>query len=152
MKKIIILLFVCLGFAKAKAQTFHSYADTANYLIHEIENKKSLYVGQPLSTILDSLKIQPAYVITGATQQKTDFGKSIAIFFNREREFGKTHYIILHFDPVPAYAQLFPVFFPAAGGLGSLNDIIPVYKTLIVKDVVVKDYTSDEPKNPDVHY
>ncbi len=152
MKKIIILLFVCLGFVKAKAQTFHSYADTANYLIHEIENKKSLYVGQPLSVLLDSLKIQPADVINAGGQQKTTFGKTIIIYFNYERDFSKKHSIILDFDTVPDYAQLFPVFFPAAGGGGSLNDIIPVYKTLIVKDVVVKDYTSDEPKNPDVHY
>ncbi len=116
MKKIIILLFICLGFAKAKAQTFHSYADTANYLIHEIENKKSLYIGQPLSVLLNSLKIKPVDVITGAVQQKSDFGKSIRIYFNYERDFSKKHIIILHFDTVPDYTQLFLLFFPAAGG------------------------------------
>ncbi len=152
MKKIIILLFICLGFAKAKAQTFHSYADTANYLIHEIENKKSLYVGQPLSVLLSSLKIQPVYVLTGASQQKTDFGKVILLYLNHEREFQKTHTIIVVFDTVPDYAQLLPVFFPAAGGRGSLQDIVAVYQTLTVKDVQVKDYTNDEPVNPDVHY
>jgi hypothetical protein len=152
MKKIIILLSICLGFAKAQAQTFNNYADTANYLIHQIGNKKSLYVGKPLSVLLDSLKIQPVDATAGSGYLKSDFGKSVTFDFNIERPFVKAHFIIVDFETVPAYDQLFPVFFPPTGGLGSLQSIINIYKTLIIKDVVIKDYTEDEPVNPGVHY
>ncbi|WP_234461997.1 hypothetical protein, partial [Pedobacter segetis] len=59
------LLFVTVSYTNVKAQDLHSYADTANYLIHQIENKKNLYVGQPLSVLLDSLKIDPVDALAG---------------------------------------------------------------------------------------
>ena len=154
MKKITILLFICFGFAKAQAQTSTKYADTANYLIHQIENKKNVFVGKPLSVLLDSLKINPVDALNGSSTYKyqTDFGKTILLNFNHEREFSKSHIIKVDFNNVPSYSKLFPVFYPAAGGVGSIESIIDVYKTLIVKDVLVKDYTNDEPINPDVHY
>lgn len=150
MKKIIIIIVVCFGFTKLQGQTFIKYADTANYLIHEIENKKNLFVNQPLSVLLDSLKIQPVDAIAGA-RLKADFGKRIRFYFNHEQNFNKKHFIIVKFDTVPNYDQLFPVFYPAVGR-ASVQSIIAVYNTLIVKDVLVKDYMEDEPVNSDIHY
>jgi hypothetical protein len=147
MKKTVLLLLICFGFAKVKAQTFNNYADTANYLIHEIENKKSLFVNKPLSVLLDSLKIPPVHAIASGVDP-SGFGKRVRFFLNLHREFNKTHFMIVKFQAVPAYAQLFPVFYPAVGQLGTIQRIIAVYNTLIVTDVLVKDYTNDEPVNP----
>ncbi|MBK0384452.1 hypothetical protein I5M32_15915 [Pedobacter sp. SD-b] len=152
MKKLIILLFVTVSYTNVKAQDLHSYADTANYLIHQIENKKNLYVGQPLSVLLDSLKIDPVRSIAGAGMRKEDFGKDLRLYFNWERDFERKHFIIIEFNSVPEYTTLFPVFYPAIGQGGTLQSILLVYRPLIVKDVFVKDYTNDEPVNPDVHY
>ncbi|MBK0384548.1 hypothetical protein I5M32_16430 [Pedobacter sp. SD-b] len=152
MKKLIILLFVTASYTNVKAQDLHSYADTANYLIHQIENKKNLYVGQPLSVLLDSLKIDPVRSIPGAGMRKEDFGKDLRLYFNWERDFERKHFIIIEFNSVPEYTTLYPVFFPTIGQVGSLQSILSVYRPLIVKDVLVKDYTDDEPVNPDVHY
>jgi len=152
MKKSIILLLICLSFAKVKAQTFTNYADTANYLIHEIENKKSLFVNKPLSVLLDSLKMQPVHAIGSGLQGKTNFGKSVSFCFNLQRSVDKQHFIIVDFDSVPPYAQLFPVFYPAVGQLGTIQSIIAVYNTLIVTNVLVKDYTNDEPVKTGIQY
>jgi len=152
MKTSIIILLTCLSFAKVKAQTFNNYADTANYLIHEIENKKTLFVNKPLSVLLDSLKMQPVHAIGNGLQRKTNFGKTVSFYFNLERAFDKKHFITVDFDSVPPYAQLFPVFYPAVGQLGSITSIIAIYNTLIVKDVGVKHYSDDEPVNPAIQY
>ncbi|WP_200588287.1 hypothetical protein [Pedobacter segetis] len=133
------------------AQDLHSYADTANYLIHQIENKKSLFVSQPLSVMMDSLKISPVEAITAA-MRKEDFGKELGLYFNWQDNFNRKHFIVVLFDSVPPYTTLFPVFYPAIGQGGSLQSILSVYRPLIIKDVLVKDYTDDEPVNPDVHY
>lgn len=151
MKKIILLLIICLGLSKVKAQTFYNYADTANYLIHQIEDKKSLYVGKPLSILLDSLKINPVRSYT-AVVPKDNFGKKLYFEFNYERAFQKSHFIIVKFDTVPGYTQLFPLFFPTQGQEGTVQSIISTYNSFIIKDILVKDYTNDEPVNPNVHY
>ena len=152
MKKIIILLLFSFCLNKVKAQTFSNYADTANYLIHKIENKKTLFVGKPLSVLLDSLKIQPVDAYSGNSTSKGDaFGKRIFFEFNHKKKFEKSHFIIVHFVNPPVYTQAFPLFFPTVGR-GSLQNIIGVYNSLVVQDVQVKDYKDDEPVNPGVHY
>ncbi|MBK0384547.1 hypothetical protein I5M32_16425 [Pedobacter sp. SD-b] len=83
---------------------------------------------------------------------KEDFGKDLRLEFNLERNFNKAHFIVVEFNSVPPYNTLYPVFFPTIGQVGSLQSILSVYRSLIIKDVLVKDYTDDEPVNPDVHY
>jgi len=151
MKKTIILSIWAFGLAQVQAQTFATYADSANYLIHEIEAKKSLYVNKPFSVLLDSLKIQPVAVIEG-TVKKADFGKCLRFYFNYEREFNKKHFITIDFDSVPPYPTLFPIFYPPGGADEDFNQILNIYRQLIVKDVSVKLYDQDEPRNPAVIY
>ena len=56
MKKIIILLFIALfAITKSNAQTT-AVTDTLAYL-KSIEANKALYIGQPFSVLMDSLKI-----------------------------------------------------------------------------------------------
>ncbi|MBK0384451.1 hypothetical protein I5M32_15910 [Pedobacter sp. SD-b] len=152
MKKLILLVLILISFINVKAQDLHSYADTANYLIHQIENKKNLYVGQPLSVLLDSLKINPVKVIPEGGIREEDLGKDLRLEFNLERNFNKAHFIVVEFNSVPPYTTLFPVFYPGIGQQRSLQSVFSVYRPLIIKDVLVKDYNDDEPINPDVHY
>ncbi|MBK0384446.1 hypothetical protein I5M32_15885, partial [Pedobacter sp. SD-b] len=126
MKKLIILLFVTASYTNVKAQDLHSYADTANYLIHQIENKKNLYVGQPLSVLLDSIRVNPVDALAGGGV-KEDFGKKLRLYFNWEYDFNRKHFIIIKFDSVPSYNTLYPVFFPTIGQVGSLQSILSVY-------------------------
>jgi hypothetical protein len=151
MKKLIILIIISFGFGKLKAQTFSTYADTANYLIHEIEYKKSLFVNKPFSVLLDSLKIQPVHAANGILE-RSNFGKSVGFYFNLERAFDKKHFITVDFDSVPAYAQLFPEFYPAVGQLGTIQSVVNIYYNLIVKNVGVKRYTDDEPVKTGIQY
>jgi len=151
MKKTIILSILAFGLAQVQAQTFATYADSANYLIHEIEAKKSLYINKTFSVLLDSLKIQPVTVIECMAKQ-ADFGKTLRFYFNYERDFEKTHFITVDFDSVPPYTTLYPVFHPGGGADANLNQVFDIYRLLIVKDVSVKLYDQDEPRNPAVIY
>jgi hypothetical protein len=150
MKTILIAAFVMMT-AVGKSQSFTTYADSANYLIHEIKANKSLYVNRPFSILLDSLKIQPVAVIEG-TVKKADFGKCLRFYFNYEREFNKKHFITIDFDSVPPYEVLRPIFYPPGGANEDFNQILNIYRQLIVKDVSVKLYDQDEPRNPAVIY
>jgi len=151
MKKTIILSILAFGLAQVQAQTFTTYADSANYLIHEIEAKKSLYVNKPFSVLLDSLKIKPVAVTEG-TVKKADFGKRLNFDFNYQRDFNKSHFIIVYFDSVPPYPTLFPIFYPPGGADEDFAQILNIYRPLIIKDILVKDYDQDEPRNPAVIY
>jgi len=151
MKKTIILSILAFGLAQVQAQTFTTYADSANYLIHEIEAKKTLYINKTFSVLLDSLKIQPIGV-TEATIKTDDFGKRLIFHFNFERDFNKTHFATITFDSVPPYNVLRPIFYPPGGANEDFNQILNIYRLLIVKDVSVKLYDQDEPRNPAVIY
>jgi hypothetical protein len=145
MKTVFILVaFVLLGLA-SKSQTLNSYADTSNYLINEIGAKKNLYIGKPFSVLFDSLKITPTYIVNRSTEKK-GFGKDLRFEFNMEREFSKAHFIIVKFVDVPVYDTLFPILYPGVGVARDHNLVINTYKPLIVKDIIIKDYSNDDPE------
>lgn len=151
MKKIIIIALILLASIKVNAQTFTTYADTANYLISQIENKKSQYIGKPFSVLYDSVKIKPVFAIAEYTIKKEDFGKVLRLYFNYLfRDFSKTHILIISFNNCPPYNNLHPLLFPGADESMNMFAIINLYKSLIVKDIIVKDYQQDDPVNPHI--
>jgi hypothetical protein len=144
-------MFVLLASIKINAQTFTTYADTANYLISQIENKKSQYIGKSFSVVYDSLKIKPVFAIAEYTSKKEDFGKVLRLYFNYlYRDFSKTHIFIVTFDSCPPYNTLHSLLFPTANQPFDMSAVINLYKPLIIKDIVLKDYQQDDPVNPDV--
>ena len=150
MKKIILIIILLVGSKGLSAQSYMNlttYQDTANYLIHEVEMKKNLFKNKPFQVLLDSLKVAPIQVIEGSNKNE-DLGKELIFDFNFESEFNNVHFIIVKFQSVPSYSTLYSVFYPKSNR--NLTQILNLYKTLIVTDVLVKDYTNDEPQRPGI--
>ena len=148
MKKIVTIIFLIFLGIKLNAQAFHTYADTANYLIGQIENKKNFYIGKSFSVLYDSLKIKPVRVIPDDANMKETFGEELRFYFNNEEDFSKTHILIINWN-TPPYNTIYPMFYPKENRV-PIGDIINLYKPLIIKDIVVKDYTQDDPVDPNV--
>ena len=152
MKKIVTIIFLIFLGIKLNAQAFHTHADTANYLIGQIGNKKNNYIGKPFSVLYDSLKVRPVYVIPNYggmnLNNQEDFGKTLDFEFNFESDFSKAHFIIVYWN-APPYNIIYPMFYPKENR-APIGDIINLYKPLIIKDIVVKDYTQDDPVDPNV--
>jgi len=136
----VIIMFFSFFSWSAEAQNFATFADTARYLMDEIAAKKSQYIGKPLSTLLDSLKISPArFGIDWTPPADSLKGLSGILDFNFATEFERAHYLIIDWqNPLPwdAYAPAMRT---------SFQDLINLYKPIIIKDIAVKDYYT----NPD---
>jgi hypothetical protein len=145
--KVIIFTTIALFIGiTSQCQALNSYADTSNYLINEIGAKKDFYIGKPFSVLFDNLKIKPVYIVNSYTDKDNDFGKQLSFEFNTQRDFSKSHFIIVNFASVPAYDTLFPILYPGVGVGHDHNVVINTYKPLIVKDIRIKDYSNDDPE------
>jgi hypothetical protein len=152
MKNLIIVILILTVSIKLSAQTFQAYADTANYLISRIENNKNYYIGKPFAVLYDSLKIKPVRVIPSYVDvnpnSQEDFGKDLRFNFNFEELFDKKHILIVTCPP-PPYNIVYPMFYPIENS-APIGDIINLYKPLIIKDIVLKDYQQDDPVDPKI--
>jgi hypothetical protein len=145
--KVIIFTAIALFIGiTSQCQALNSYADTSNYLINEIGAKKNLYIGKAFSVLLDSLKIKPVYLVNSFTGKDADFGRQLRFEFNTQRDFSKAHFIIVNFASVPPYDTLFPILYPGVGVGHDHNVVINTYKPLIVKNIIIKDYSNDDPE------
>jgi hypothetical protein len=103
MKNLIIVLFILTAIIKLSAQTFKTYADTANYLISRIENNRNYYIGKPFSVLYDSLKVKPVDVWLHYSDMNlkdtVDFGKTLRFLFNYAEEFTGSHDLIIYCPP-----------------------------------------------------
>jgi hypothetical protein len=157
MKTFITAAFILLSGIKVNAQTFKTYADTANYLISRIENNKNYYIGKPFSVLYDSLKIKPVYVIPsfGNTNpnDKQNFARDLRFEFNYEQDFSKAHSIVIKWNTPPPYNSIHPLLFPGINQPVNISAVVNLYKSLIVKDIILKDYAQDDKpekeKDPD---
>ncbi|OOG19769.1 hypothetical protein BWD42_07670 [Sphingobacterium sp. CZ-UAM] len=139
-----LIFFSSLSFAKAQQMT--TYADTSKYLINEIEGKKSRYVGQPFSVLLNELKLTPVRILQGdwygLDADLPKFGKRLYIYFNYDRVFHKTHFILVKFKTQPSLEVIYPLFFQDPKTATKL--ILEAYKNTIVTYVGAKLYEQDD--------
>lgn len=153
MKKIIIFIILLAGAKITSAQEYmqlKTYQDTANYLIHEVEMKKKLYINKPLSVLLDSLKVKPIFTIVSyAKPNHADYNKVIYLDFNVTGDFNKQHYIIVDFVTAPKETQLKNGYNDRFTVDGQ-QEILNLYKPLLVKDVYVKNYQDEDPIRPGI--
>lgn len=154
MKKLIFILFLFVGIKNSSAQNYmllKTYQDTANYLIHEIEMKKNLCKTKPLSALLDSLKVKPIFTIVSyAKPNHADYNKVLIIDFNVTDDFNQQHYIIVDFVTAPNETQLKSAYNNRFSVEGQ-QEILNLYKPLLVKDVKVKNYQDDDPIRPGIN-
>mgnify|MGYP003575577653 CR=1 FL=1 len=149
MKAILLAVAITVFGKIAFTQTFSTYADTANYLMHEIEAKRTQYVGNAFSILFDSLKIKPVRIINAATS-KADFGSRLLFEFNNQKSFSKAHFISITFENVSPYEVLYPILYPGVNVDRNNDTIINTYKPFIIKSFVIKDYSKDEDPDPGI--
>ena len=146
MGKVFFIVFLGLGFG-AKAQvTPSTYQDTVNYLKNEIVAKKSLFVGKPLSVLLDSLKIKPVKLgIDWSPPVDSLKGRSAFLDFNYSTKFMQSHYLLIEWqNPLP-WETYTPV---TRQGYEALKTL---YSPIIIKDIDIKDYNAPDPED-DLEY
>ncbi|GEM_PF-1636753 len=141
--RILIVVITAILLSKAQhAQTVVIYADTAHYLINQIERKKALFIGKPFSVLIDSLKLKPVDFSIGSNGLIKKNGKYFYLKLE-EKQRAESPFIIVGFDSIPEYDKIFP-FFPTDSGVVRLQRVLDACRTLIVTQLSVSVYQEEK--------
>ena len=123
------------------AQTFSTYADTANYLMHEIGEKRSQYIGNSFSVLIDSLKLKPVDFSIGSNGFNNNKGKYFYLKLEDKQRI-ESPFIIVGFDSIPDYDKILPLF-RSDSGIARLQRVLNAFRPLAVAQLSISIYQKE---------